>query len=154
MQHYDWTTFLQDWNETLLAQARDTNALDDIGEDEGSTTEQLSSSWLGYPGASEQQVSDLEQRLQTRLPPSYRSFLLTSNGFRQPGNTVPRLYSIPQVDWYRNTDQETIDIWLGVFLESKEMYPDSPTVSDDAFELDLPFMLQVSAEEEAGSAVY
>jgi hypothetical protein len=154
MQHYDWPTFLHDWNETLLTFARDTDDLDDLSEDEDSPTEQIFSGWLGYPGASEQQVYDLEQRLQTRLPPSYRSFLLASNGFRQPGNTVPRLYSIPQVDWYRNTDQATIDIWLQGFQESRKMYPNAPAPLEDAFEPDLPFTLQVSAEEQAGTAVY
>lgn len=154
MQHYDWPTFLHDWNETLLTFARDTDDLDDLSEDENSPTEQIFSGWLGYPGATEQQVFDLEQRLQTLLPPSYRSFLFASNDFRQPGNTVPRLYSIPQVDWYRNTDQATIDIWLQGFQESQKMYPDAPAPLEDAFEPDLPFTLQVSAEEQAGTAVY
>ena len=34
------------------------------------------------------------------------------------------------------------------------MYPNAPARLEDAFEPDLPFTLQVSAEEEAGSAVY
>ncbi len=154
MQHYDWSTFLHDWNQTLLTHARESDDLDDLADDDDGQPEQVFSGWLGYPGASEQQLSELEQRLQTRLPPSYRSFLLTSNGFRQPGNTVPRLYSTPQVDWYRNIDQATIDIWLQGFHQSQKMYPNAPARLEDAFEPDLPFTLQVSTEEEAGSAVY
>src|SRR6266542_2367753 len=154
MQHYDWPTFLHDWNETLPTHARDTAAFDDLAEDEDSPPEQVFSGWLGYPGASEQQVYDLEQRLQTRLPPSYHSFLLASNGFRQPDNTVPRLYSTRQVDWYGNTNQATIDLWLKSFQESQKLYPNAPAPLEDAFEPDLPFTLQVSAEEEAGTAVY
>ena len=154
MQNYDWANFLRIWNETLLTHARDNGELDDVIDSEDNTPEQPMSAWLGYAPASEQQLLTLEQRLQTSLPPSYRSFLLTSNGFRQPSNTVPQLYSIQHVDWYRNTNQQTIDIWLGGFLELQESNPNSPALSDDAFEPDLPFMLQISAEEEMGSAVY
>ena len=124
MQHYDWLTFLHDWNETLLTHARESDDLDDLAEDEDSSPEQVFSGWLGYPGASEQQLFEFEQRLQTRLPPSYRSFLFASNGFRQPGNTVPRLYSTHQVDWFRTTNQATIDIWLQSFQRIAEDVPE------------------------------
>jgi hypothetical protein len=36
--------------------------------------------WLGYEPAGEEAVRAAEERLGVRLPPSYRNFLLTSNG--------------------------------------------------------------------------
>ena len=47
--------------------------------------EVIASRWLGYPGATEEQIMNLETRLGRKLPPSYRAFLKASNGFRQPG---------------------------------------------------------------------
>ena len=43
--------------------------------------EQQVSGWLGYAGASSKKLPALETRLGNQLPPSYRAFLLTSNGW-------------------------------------------------------------------------
>lgn len=58
----------------------------------------IASGWLGFPGAGEEEIAALEDRLGTRLPPSYRSFLRASNGFLQPGVIVPRLLATDEVD--------------------------------------------------------
>lgn len=59
---------------------------------------------------SEDQLAALETRLDTTLPPSYRDFLLTSNGLAVP-NFVS-LLPATQVDWFAKLDDgEAIDAW-------------------------------------------
>ena len=58
-------------------------------------------SWLGETGATESQISALEQRIGRSLPPSYRSFLMESNGFLAPDIFIPELYGTEAVDWFK-----------------------------------------------------
>ena len=57
--------------------------------------EVVASGWLGFPGADEALIAAVEERLGLRFPPSYRSFLKTSNGFRRAG--VPDVWPVDQV---------------------------------------------------------
>jgi hypothetical protein len=79
--------------------------------------EVIESGWLGYPGATEDQIADLEVRLGKRLPPSYRDFLRVSNGFRQPGMMTERILSTDEVDWFRVRNQELVDICNSEYFE-------------------------------------
>ncbi|HYC31872.1 MAG TPA: SMI1/KNR4 family protein [Gemmatimonadales bacterium] len=146
MTHFDWSGWLRTWNEMLLGPV-DPEQPDTWGED--LTAAVVQSGWLGSPGATEEQVAALEARLGTSLPPSYRSFLRTSNGFLQPNVLVPRLLPIDEVDWFRAGHQDVIDSWnLGI--RTGGAAADDPR----SFEHFLPTALQVSAIEHAGSAVY
>jgi SMI1 / KNR4 family (SUKH-1) len=77
----------------------------------------IESGWLGYPGATEDQIAGLEARLGKSLPPSYRDFLKVSNGFRQPGMMTERLLSAGEVDWFHVRHQELVDICKSNYLE-------------------------------------
>ena len=44
--------------------------------------EVLRTKWLGYPPASQQAIVEREEQLNIVLPPSYKVFLVCSNGFR------------------------------------------------------------------------
>jgi hypothetical protein len=57
--------------------------------------EVVASGWLGFPGADEAHIAAVEERLGLKFPPSYRSFLKTSNGFRHAG--VPDVWPVDQV---------------------------------------------------------
>ncbi len=46
--------------------------------------EVVTSKWLGYSGASDEQLERAELRLGIQLPPSCREFLQITNGWRQP----------------------------------------------------------------------
>jgi hypothetical protein len=146
MSSQDWSAWLQEWNRILL------DGLEPGQPGEGTpdlTPEIVASGWLGAPGAGEAELTALEARLGTTLPPSYRSFLKASNGFLQPNVLVPRLLSSREVDWYRTRHQDTIDAWfLGAGGGGGP--PDYP----GSFEQYLPTALQVSAVEHAGTAVY
>ena len=147
----EWGPWLGEWNRHLLRRLDPTEAT--AFADDPVTAEAIASGWLGFPPATEAQVRALEARLGASLPPSYRSFLLTSNGFRQPGVLVPRLLAAEEVDWFRARHQEdTIDAWMTG--ATADPGPGSPEHDPGAFEHDLPSTLQVSAVELSGTAVY
>lgn len=141
----DWDRWLREWSAQLLAGFDAPDAFTDPAV----TPAVVASGWLGFPGASEGDVAALEARLNTRLPPSYRSFLLASNGFLQPGMIVPTLLSTDRVDWFRVAHQDTIDAWQQGMEAAGGVC--SPV---DGFEQHLPHALQVSEVERVGTAVY
>ncbi|MFD6951323.1 cell wall assembly protein [Nocardiopsis sp. TSRI0078] len=87
-----WRSYLAGYSADML------RVLDD---DELSTTteEQRSASWLGYDGATEEQITALEDRLGTRLPPGYRSFLAASDGWSTMGAFMYSLRTTASVGW-------------------------------------------------------
>ena len=70
----------------------------------------MSEVWVGYASATEEQIATLEVRIGTRLPPSYRQFLAVSNGWRDSGAFIYKLWSTEDVDWFRVRNKEWIDI--------------------------------------------
>jgi hypothetical protein len=72
----------------------------------------LETGWLGYPGASDQELQILEQRLGRTLPHSYRAFLQLTNGWRRTSPFIERVWSAADVDYFRARNQDWIDILL------------------------------------------
>jgi SMI1/KNR4 family protein SUKH-1 len=142
---HDWDTWLRQWNRQLLS--RYDPSTYDAFVDPLVTPLVVAGGWLGAPAAAEEQVAELETRLGARLPPSYRSFLLTANGFLQPGIIVPRLLAADEVSWLRDVDRQTIEAWTGAADAGGSVGP-------DAFERYLPSTLRVSARETVGTAMY
>lgn len=58
-----------------------------------------STKWLGSPGASKQEILATENRLGQALPPSYKRFLMVSNGWSVAGQFVDRMCSAAEVGW-------------------------------------------------------
>ena len=76
MSSFDWRSFLLRWSQIILTSMSDE-------ERQQLPQEVLESGWLGYPGATDEQIVKAEARLQRQLPPSYREFLKVTNGWRQ-----------------------------------------------------------------------
>jgi len=74
--------------------------------------EVVASGWLGYRGASEKEVRDLEERLGKLLPRSYRSFLAETNGWRNCGSFIYDLWPCSEVRWFRERNQAWIDAYV------------------------------------------
>lgn len=64
-----------------------------------------------FPPATEEELVQVEQRLGIHLPPSYREFLLHSNGFGHIPYGVGRLLPVEEIAWLRDTDPELVEIW-------------------------------------------
>jgi hypothetical protein len=61
-----------------------------------------------HPPAGESEVSQLEERLGMSLPPSYRQFLLYSNGW---GVEEYSLWPVAEVGRLRDVDPSTVEAW-------------------------------------------
>lgn len=102
MLDYAWETLLTKWSEKLI----------EIGSFWYPIPETtLASGWLGFEGATEQQISLAEKRLGITLPPSYRQFLKLSNGWRDINSFIYRLWSVEEIDWFSVRNQDWITAW-------------------------------------------
>ncbi len=113
---YDWHGLLTPWSTALIEAGE--------AEDISVPPEVAASGWLGYPGATEAQLAAAEARLGTRLPPSYRQFLSVTNGWRQTGSFVYRLWSTEEIAWFRVRHQGWIDAYTGPHDGDREPLPD------------------------------
>lgn len=109
MSTFDWNSFLRQWSQAIL---------------ESMTEEQLSqlppdvieSQWLGYPGATEPQLAQVEAQLRMPLPPSYREFLKVSNGWRQTTPFIHKLWSTEGIALFASRHLQ----WIEAFTETHE----------------------------------
>ncbi|MFE9912635.1 SMI1/KNR4 family protein [Streptomyces clavifer] len=74
--------------------------------------EQRATGWLGYEGADEQRIAVLEDRLGTRLPPSYRSFLGASDGWSYLGPFMYAMRTTGTLDWL---DDDDADMYMDTY---------------------------------------
>lgn len=98
---YPWRPLLERWSRQWL-QVRDyaVELPDQV----------IETGWLGYPGATAQQVRELEQRLGRTLPPSYRAFLQLTNGWRRTSSFIHQVWATAEVDYFRMRNQDWIDV--------------------------------------------
>ncbi len=61
--------------------------------------------------ATEAQIEELESRLGIVLPPSYKSFLRTSNGWPATTTFIDRVRATADVDWFRVENEQWIDVY-------------------------------------------
>jgi hypothetical protein len=92
------------------------------------TDEQRETKWLGKSGATEAELAQLEERLQQKLPPSYRSFLAASNGFEPINYFIYDLYSTSEVDWLVIKDPFIVELW-----EENAMPADDLELADERY---------------------
>jgi hypothetical protein len=95
----DWTAILARLNALLLKSDR---------WKENLTPEALSSNWCGLLPATEGELTRAENHLGVILPPSYRSFLAISNGWRPFSHFVERLLPVGEVEPYRTVNPEAL----------------------------------------------
>jgi hypothetical protein len=76
----------------------------------------LETGWLGTVGATEGELTALEERLSLKLPPSYRSFLTTTNGWGPTSFAVDRLLAAHEVVRFADSEPE----WLAIWAENEE----------------------------------
>ncbi|MEV0596690.1 SMI1/KNR4 family protein [Nonomuraea cavernae] len=74
-----------------------------------------------HPPAGEVEVSQLEERLGMSLPPSYRQFLLFSNGW---GVDEYSLLPVTEVGWLRDVEPSTVEAWSSPKAEEPLSVPD------------------------------
>lgn len=76
------------------------------------TPQQRRRRWLGRPRASAEVIAATETRLGVTLPPDYRAFLETSDGFEPWKATAPQLLPAAEIDYLsRVSDPALMDIY-------------------------------------------
>lgn len=95
------------------------------------TDEALSSGWCGQAPATESEILEAERRLGLTLPPSYRSFLLFSNGWRPFSNSIERLLPVSEIERFRDADPEDVAL-------IQELYADDDVTDSDYLDYETP----------------
>ncbi|WP_449487421.1 SMI1/KNR4 family protein, partial [Streptomyces griseorubiginosus] len=95
----EWRAYLFDYSADVIrvAQGRELWNISD---------EQRAAGWLGYEGASAERLTALEERLGTRLPPSYRTFLGASDGWLHLSSFMYEMGTTDTVTWLTETDAD------------------------------------------------
>ncbi|WP_055712933.1 SMI1/KNR4 family protein [Streptomyces torulosus] len=92
---FDWQSFLRAWSGEWADSVPD----DELRDEEETARD---TRWLGFPPASEERITAMEERLGRRMPPSYRAFLRISDGWRHAGGFVWRLAGTGHARWHDN----------------------------------------------------
>jgi len=105
----DWKSFLKQWNDEIMVYLKKATWQFTAAE-----MSALKDGWMGFDGADDKDIEDLEKRLNVKLPPSYKEFLKFTNGWKQIGFDAEsaKLYSTTEVDWFRIKNPEAIDNWM------------------------------------------
>lgn len=80
--------------------------------------------WLGFPPATKNEISELEHRLGVLLPPSYKAFLSTTNGWRQTTFAINKIRPATEVEWFKVENEQWVEIYSesGSTLKNKQYF--------------------------------
>lgn len=111
----EWRKFLSDYSLNFLNSDYLRTAELDGRAQHMLSESQREAGWLGYAPASEDAIVAAEERLGVRLPPTYRNFLLTSNGWSSIGEMD--LLKVDEIGWF----PDLVEPWLLEAWSSPEM---------------------------------
>ncbi len=127
MSSFDWESFLRQWSQSIIETMEDE-------EKQFLSPQILESGWLGYPGATEEQIARAEARLGVKFPPSYRAFLKITNGWPQTAKQTEsfnhRLWSTEEIERFAARHPR----WIQAFNERQDM--SDVSLDDELQELD------------------
>lgn len=127
MGSFDWRSFLQQWSRAIL-ESMEEEQLSQL------PPEVIESGWLGYPGATENQLAQVEAQLRMTLPPTYREFLKVSNGWRQTTSFIPKLWSTEGIAPFAARHW----VWIEAFTVKHESARSSFNLAHDLDEIWIP----------------
>jgi len=120
----NWPDLMMRMNNVILSS--------DISD--GLSSDLVNKGWLGYPGATEDEIRLLEQRLNVNLPPSYRKFLSFSNGWQGKLSwQIDDLLPANKVDWFSILHEN----WLKVFSDPALLAIEDELITDEFYFEDL-----------------
>jgi hypothetical protein len=98
MKIYNWRPFLERWSADWVDSPGE-KARKERKEWTDADEEILRRRWLGFPPADGDRIAALEERLDVTLPPTYRSFLATTDGWRHAGPLIPLIGTAEDAGW-------------------------------------------------------
>lgn len=145
MDTFDWKSRIMEWNRKRLETLKDS-------EKEELPPEVIKSSYLGYPGVAEEQITTTEAKLGVTFPPYYREFIKGSNGLRSTSKYGIQFYPIEEVDWYALDNQEwineCIETWLEPVTDEEYYIHDDKQCNETTFRPEyLQTALEISSED-------
>ncbi|WP_371656293.1 MULTISPECIES: SMI1/KNR4 family protein [unclassified Streptomyces] len=93
MRRYEWRPFLERWS------AEWADVYDEDLDARDGDRDAHAARWLGFEPADEERLAALERRTGHPLPPSLRSFLQVTDGWRYAGHFVYLLAGTEHIDW-------------------------------------------------------
>jgi len=124
MNTIEWKSYLKQESKKAIAHyQQNKNAEIGIWQHTELSAETIKSQWIGFPGATEDQLIAAETRLGVTLPPSYQTFLKVTNGWSAPPGSL-RLHSTEEINWFCTENQDWIDIWTDIHI---------PAVTDEQY---------------------
>lgn len=123
-----WREFLQRWSDEWLSQEKSLSS------------RMRKARWLGSRPVTEKQIAQLEKRIGYQLPPSYRNFLLTTNGWSHTTEFIERIRPAAKVDWLQNDDPALVDAWP----DDDDQQPMDGLSSEEYFAYDQRAMFEVA----------
>ena len=132
----DWKPWLTRWTREWIS-TTEAAELDPETAREG---------WLGCAPATPNAVAAAEARLGVRLPPSYREFLLTTDGWRHAGMFVWRMRDTSSVGWLADIESFWAEGWDEFWAPERDEDDDQDPAARNPFSK----ALMVSLEADAG----
>lgn len=113
----DWQIFLKKWDKVIF------DNLDDalIKNYQYSYSDVLAEKSCLNQGATKEEINQLEEKLQTKLPLSYKNFLLASNGFTIL-NEFCKVYGTSEIKWFVEENRDWAEAWGDGDDISDELY--------------------------------
>lgn len=116
MEREGWRPFLKRWSEEWIS-------AHDPESDRPLDPDVVREGWLGFAPASPDAISALEGRLGLTLPPSLRTFLEVTDGWRDAGHFVYRLGGTAEIGFLRDMDAMWIDAYAQPYLDGDDETP-------------------------------
>lgn len=113
MRRYEWRPFLERWS------AEWADAYDAEQQARDGDRDAHAARWLGFEPASEERLASLEQRTGRPLPPSLRSFLQVTDGWRYAGHFVYLLAGTEHINWCGDP-HDMGEVWLEALGEDAD----------------------------------
>ena len=102
----DWKNLLEKWNQAIF----DSFEEEDLEYYERDYPDIFNSKSCLQPGATEEEIAQLETKLAVKLPSSYRNFLLASNGFTIL-DEYSQLYGTDDIKWFIEENRDWAEFW-------------------------------------------
>ncbi|QIZ38203.1 SMI1/KNR4 family protein [Saccharopolyspora sp. ASAGF58] len=126
----EWRTFLRDYSSKFLDNSSSLRVIEKNGAGTFVRSHVQREGWIGYEPASADAIVAAEERLGTRLPPTYRNFLMASDGFGYVDHVD--LLNVDEIGWLPERDPDLVEAWsFGIDDVNREMFERSLLIARD-----------------------
>jgi HEAT repeat protein len=106
--------------------------------------------WPGNPGVTEAELLKSETKLKIKLPPSYRTFLSASNGWKYSSTSVPPLRAVGDLKWFSKEYKEWFEAYNLADVPMSIMEKDYFNYAEPSDEFDVQHLRQALCISEFG----